>query len=341
MVPEPQAEADAVTTRERFQAVMRFRPFDRLPILEWAGWWDKTMDRWYGEGLPAELQDRGEIRDYLGLDCYRQLWIPACAPGCPEPASVGAGLIRDRADYHALKPYLYPAEPIDVEMLEGWAKHQQRGEMVVWMTLDGFFWYPRVLLGIERHLYAFHDQAELMHEINSDLVEFNLRVLDQFCRICTPQFATIAEDMSYNHGPMISEGAFETLLMPYYRQIVPELKRRGIVPMVDSDGDVTTVIRWLEAVGIEGLLPLERMAGVDVAKIRRDHPTFKMIGAFDKTVMHLGDDAVRAEFERLLPVMKQGGFIASVDHQTPPAVSLDQYRRYVELLREYCQKAAQ
>jgi len=48
---------------------------------------------------------------------------------------------------------------------------------------------------------------------------------------------------------------------------------------------------------------------------------------------------MRAEFERLLPVMKKGGFIPSVDHQTPPDVSLENYRCYVSLLKEYCQKA--
>lgn len=39
--------------------------------------------------------------------------------------------------------------------------------------------------------------------------------------------------------------------------------------------------------------------------------------------------------ERLLPLMKTGGFIPSVDHQTPPGVSLDQYRLYLRLLNEY------
>ncbi len=35
-----------MTTRERFQAVTRFEPFDRLPILEWAPWWNQTIERW-------------------------------------------------------------------------------------------------------------------------------------------------------------------------------------------------------------------------------------------------------------------------------------------------------
>lgn len=64
-----------------------------------------------------------------------------------------------------------------------------------------------------------------------------------------------------------------------------------------------------------------------------------MIGAYDKTIMHLEKEAVRSEFERLLPVMRSGGFIPSCDHQTPPDVSLETYRDYVSLLIEYCGQA--
>ena len=66
-----------------------------------------------------------------------------------------------------------------------------------------------------------------------------------------------------------------------------------------------------------------------------------MLGGFDKTIMHLGEDAMRREFERLLPAMRSGGYIPSVDHQTPPDVSVGQYRTYVKLLAEYARKAVQ
>ena len=65
-----------------------------------------------------------------------------------------------------------------------------------------------------------------------------------------------------------------------------------------------------------------------------------MIGAFDKTMMHQGEEEIRQEFERLLPVMRQGGFIPCVDHQTPPEVPLERYKVYVSLLKEYCAEAA-
>ena len=41
---------------------------------------------------------------------------------------------------------------------------------------------------------------------------------------------------------------------------------------------------------------------------------------------------------QLVPLMKTGGFIPSVDHQTPPGVSLEQYRVYLRLLNEYTAK---
>jgi len=53
--------------------------------------------------------------------------------------------------------------------------------------------------------------------------------------------------------------------------------------------------------------------------------------------MHHGEAALRAEFERLMPVARQGGFIISVDHQTPPGVSLEDYQLYLRLFQEYAQ----
>ncbi len=61
--------------RERFLNTLNFKPVDRLPVIEWANWWDKTIDRWKKEGLPNDLVDPVEIREYFGLDRGRQWWI--------------------------------------------------------------------------------------------------------------------------------------------------------------------------------------------------------------------------------------------------------------------------
>lgn len=315
---------------------MNFRPVDRLPRIEWAGYWDKTTDRWHREGLDPAIQEAETIREHLRLDPYSQFWMGAFSRDTPRPVHHGAGILKREADYDAVCKTLYRIPDFSSDRAAKVRRENTEGNRVVWISLDGFFWHPRKLLGIEGHLFAFYDYPELMHRMNRDLAQQHLQLIDTFCEtVCVPQFMTFAEDMSYNHGPMVSKELFDEFLAPYYRQVVPALRDRGIRVLVDSDGDVMPLIPWLKDVGVEGILPLERMAGVDVARIRQDHPRWLMIGAYDKMVMKNGEAAQRGEFERLLPTMKSGGFIPSVDHQTPPDVSLENYRTYLRLLEEY------
>lgn len=326
--------------RERFNNTLNFKPVDRLPVIEWATWWDATINRWHNEGLPTKITDDLAIRDYFEQDLHVQYWLTPRTPACPAPSGHGLPIINDRDDYLNIKKFLYPDPAFDAGAIELWAKKQAEGDIVIWITLEGFFWYPRTLFGIEPHMYAFYDHPDLMKEINQDLLEYNIKAYNQFSDICVPDFMTVAEDMSYNHGPMLSKNQFDKFMAPYYNVIVPIIRSRGTTVFVDTDGDVTIPAQWFTDVGVQGLLPLERMAGVDVSELRKAHPDLRLIGAFDKTTMHLGEERMREEFERLLPVMKQGGFIPSVDHQTPPGVSIDDYRLYLKLLREYCRKAA-
>ncbi len=328
-----------MTNRERLVKTLRFEKVDRLPVIEWAHWWDKTVERWHGEGLPSELRDPLEIREFFGLDRLIQLGYSPMGPDCPQAQGHGMPIVYNEYEYRYVKRYLYPRDAVDQDALRSVAQKHASGDVVIWFTLEGFFWFPRTLLGIENHLTAFYDSPALMHEMNEHLLQFNLRVIDQICEVLAPDFMTFAEDMSYNHGPMLSKEHFEEFMAPYYRRILPVLEDRGIVSIIDTDGDITIAAQWFEDVGARGLLPLERMAGVDVNQLRRDHPRLNMIGAFDKTVMHLGEERIRQEFERLMPVLKQGGYIPACDHQTPPGVSIEDYRLYVRLLKEYCQKA--
>jgi hypothetical protein len=322
---------------ERFRAVMSFQPVDRLPRWEWAMWWDQTIARWHHEGLPGELRFSQvfDIAQHFGLDPYQQFWFSTTDPTIEATQHHVEGVVSNMDDYLRVRPQLFPNHDAAIAGMAAWAERQQRGEAVVWCTLEGFFWFPRTLMGFEKLMFAFADQPELLHQINRDLLAFNLSLLDKIFAACVPTFMTIAEDMSYNHGPMISKRTFEDFVAPYYRELMPRLRERNIIPLVDTDGDVTRLVPWFEAVGVNGVLPLERQANVDGMALRQRYPRLLMVGHFDKMTMTRGEAAMRAEFERLTPLMRTGGFIPSVDHQTPPGVPLEQYRVYLRLLEEY------
>ena len=159
--------------------------------------------------------------------------------------------------------------------------------------------------------------------------------MDALARYMKPDFMTIAEDMSYNHGPMLSEELFNEFIKPYYQRLIPEIKKHGTRVFVDSDGDITRAVPWFRGAGVEGILPLERQSGVDVAKIRDLYPDFLMIGSFDKMCMFHTPAEIRAELERLLPTIRKGKYLPAMDHQTPPGTPLENYRAYVALMKEY------
>ncbi len=216
-----------------------------------------------------------------------------------------------------------------------WAGRQQQGEAVVWATIEGFFWFPRTLMGFEQMVYACEDEPELLHLTNQDLFDFNFRLLEKMLPVCVLTFMTIAEDMSYMSGPMISKNTFDEFAAPYYRKLILRLQEHNIPLIMDTDGDVTMLVPWLQELGVRGVLPLERQAGVDGMKLQQKYPDFFFVGHFEKMTMNRGEQAMRAEFERLVPLMKSGGFISGVDHQTPPGVSLEQYRCNLRLLEKY------
>ena len=137
-----------MTNRERFLRALHFESTDRLPVIEWAGWWDKTIARWHDKGLPREMTDALEIRDYFGLDRHCQFWLSPVLSGAAACGHDGPA-VRNVEDYRAVRQHLYPEQPFDRDFLKSMARRQQSGDMVIWITLEGFFWFPRVLLGIE------------------------------------------------------------------------------------------------------------------------------------------------------------------------------------------------
>lgn len=330
-----------MTNRERFQAVLNLQmPDDRLPAVEWAPWWDQTIRNWWEQGLPRDLSWR-QINTYLGLDPMVQIAYPTGTPELPQPATFGGSIMEDEEDYEALKQYLYHDSLIDAQVAEmkQLKEGHDRGEYPIWLTLSGGFWFPRDLFGIENHLFSFFDYPELYHRILEDLAEYQIRLLERVYEVLSPDYMTFAEDMSYNKGPMISEELFNTFLEPYYRKVIPVLHSHGTKVIMDSDGDISRMIPWMQRVGIDGVLPLERQAGVDVCALREQYPDFLFIGAYDKMAMRRGTADMRSEFERLLPAMRSCGFVPSCDHQTPPDVPLERYREYVAMLHDYARRA--
>ena len=330
-----------MTASERFKKYLNGDPVDRCPAIEWAPWWHLTIQRWRGEGLPEEAKSVEQIQDFFGLDKCIQTHGVYRTHATPKAPGTGLGIMEDEADWEEVRKTLFP--PVESVVSDERFKYLQmtheRGDTLNFFTVEGFFWYPRTLFGIENHLFSFYDYPELYHRMCEEYSDWLVELFDCVFSRFKFDFMSFAEDMSYNLGPMLSKECFDVFLAPFYRKVIPVIHKYGIPVFIDSDGDITQAVDWYAEVGADGMFPLERKAGVDVSVYLDKQPQMAFIGHFDKMCMKHGKEAMRAEFERILPSMKNGKVIVSVDHQTPPDVSIENYREYVKLLYEYCEKA--
>lgn len=329
-----------MTASERFTAYLSGKPVDRAPVIEWAPWWHLTVQRWLSEGLPQEMAGCEALQNYFGLDKCLQTSVTCRTGETPRASSYGEGILTCEEEYEKIRPTLFPdpEKLISEGRLDWLRKTHERGDTLHFFTVEGFFWYPRELFGIENHLYSFYDEPELYKRICDEYADWLIGVFKAVFSKFRFDFMSFAEDMSYNNGPMISEELFDEFLAPFYRKVIPVIHSFGIPVFVDSDGDITKAVDWYAGVGADGMFPLERQAGVDVSTYLDKQPSLCYLGHFDKMCMKFGEEAMRAEFERILPAMQRGKVIPSVDHQTPPDVSMEQYRIYVRLLKEYAGK---
>jgi len=214
-----------------------------------------------------------------------------------------------------------------------YAAGHQNGDFGCRLAIFGFFWTGFLLMGIENHLIAMYDTPELLHEISEYLLKVYLKHLDDALKVLPVDTVYIMEDLSGKNGPMIGHAHFDEFVGNYYRQLVPMLRQRGVKHIiVDTDGDFQSLIPNFIDTGIDGFLPMDVNAGMDIVKVRQEYPDLKFIGAFNKLEIANGKDAIDREFERLMPVIRQGGFIPGSDHQVAPSTALSDYQYYTQQL---------
>ena len=354
-----------MTNRERECATLNFEDTKGRGSIEETFYpWDLTVERFRQEGLVEEIAEglTGEDKE-LPSDTEAFLKVRFGDPVMAFEELLGFDPVR-RVKFefsfgeengiilHSYEEWTALKENLEAEMarclteekIEKACGHMrlghERGDFSVRMSLQGFFWIPRELFGVEEHLFAFYDEPDWMHEINSVILDLYERYLPGILKVIQPDVIYIQEDLSGKNGPMISPKCFREFVGSYYKKLIPFLKSYGCQNVfVDTDGDFMKLIPEFIEAGVDGFLPMDVNAGMDIIAVREAYPGLKFIGGFNKLSIAEGKEAIDREFERILPVVRQGGYLPGADHQVPPSASFENYKYYISRLKEIMQQA--
>ena len=351
------------TYKDLFSQIMFYGDFDRMPVVHWRGW-PETTERWHEEGLPKGanehvffntrpmwygigadlglfpafdeevLEDTEEYRIFRGSDgVICQDWKhKSCIPHYIDFT------LKAAADWDNYKKRLQPDPArISVNIDEAIAGAEESDLPVVFGTASLMGWI-RNWMGVENMSYLMFDDRDVYKDMVMTLADLTCWSIDQIVpRMKTkPVMGFGWEDICGKAGPLVSPKIFLECVAPGYRKIRNKLEEHGILLYgIDSDGDITDLIgHWLDA-GVNVQFPIEvgSWKGDAVAFRKQYGKELRIFGNFDKLSLERGEADVDAEIERLMPLMKEGGFVILPDHLITPGVALKDYQSYLEKVR--------
>ena len=352
--------ADKLTSRERFSRMYRHEDADRVPI--WDGPWWTTVARWHKEGMP---ENTGWI-DYFGLDHIFTF-------GSDNSPRYGHKIVEDTEDYviyttqwgttqREWKKQSSTPEFLDFKITdrESWQDAKARmtpsRDRVNWDHLKnnykkareekgawvaGGLWFGFDIthswfIGTERVLMAMVEDPEWCLDMFGRELEVSLAALDMiwdegyhFDEVNWP------DDMGYKNNLFFSVNKYVELLKPLHQKVIDWAHRKGVYVRLHSCGDITPLVPHFYEIGLDALCPLEVKAGVNPIDLKKKYGGKMTFNGGINAVLWDDKDAITEEIKRVLPIMKEnGGYIFSSDHSIPSAVSLENFRHILAVVKE-------
>ncbi len=204
------------------------------------------------------------------------------------------------------------------------------------LNFSGPYWILREWCGFEGLCMMFYDNPALVQEMIDFWRIYVGDLIKKALQYYTPDQIHISEDMAYKGHSMLSPEMTRKFLLPCWKYWGEIIHEAGIpLYAVDSDGAIDELIPiWIEA-GVNACDPIEVAAGNDIVEFRkRFGKNMAYRGGVDKREMARGGQRLKAEIERIMPVIKDGGFIPSCDHGVPSDVSWPNFVYYTKLLAQ-------
>jgi uroporphyrinogen-III decarboxylase len=190
--------------------------------------------------------------------------------------------------------------------------------------------------GLETFSYLLAENPDLISrflELNTELNVRRIACLD-IADISPGVF--VGEDIAYKGTTIFSPVYLRQEFMPRLERIVDAYHQRGIAVMFHSDGDLMAILDDLIAVEVDILNPVETIAGMDVAEIRKRHKYLVLAGAIDVSqLLPFGTpQEVASETRKLIEVAGPGVLVGSTT-ELHNDVPLENFKAMADTVRSY------
>jgi len=343
---------------ERIKRMYEHREADRVPIIDDP--WKGTIRRWHREGMPAGVA----WEDYFGADKLGVFQVDI-TPRYEEKVLEETDRYYIATSKWGVTMKHFKEEDSTPEFLdykvttpEAWADAKARmtleDDRIPWAMLkENFpkwraegrwiraeFWFGfdvthSWMMGTKNVLIAMIEEPEFVEDILDTYLKNSMALYNRLWD-AGYHFDEMFwyDDMGYKGTTFFSPQMYRDLLQPYHKKAVDWAHDHGIVAQLHSCGNVMSLIPDILATGVDALNPLEVKAGMDAIRLKKEYGDRLVLRGGINAVNWDDRDAIIAEINEKVPVLKQnGGFIFSSDHSIPNSVSLENMRAIMDEIK--------
>ncbi|MBM3706398.1 MAG: hypothetical protein FJW66_07735, partial [Actinobacteria bacterium] len=168
--------------------------------------------------------------------------------------------------------------------------------------------------GWELFSYGYAEYPELIHRWLGAIADFEEKRINDIADYNLSPLVLSYCDIAWNKGLIFSPGFLKKELIPFVKQNADAWHRHNIKVFYHSEGDIRAIIPELIKAGVDGIHPVEPMAGMSVGEIKDKYPGLLMTGGLDNSQMlntWSMDEIDSAVKEALTAGKKDGGYIIS------------------------------
>lgn len=254
------------------------------------------------------------------------------------PSQIGTSL-KDRKAWEELYlPRLqWDPKRVNYEALRALPKKKDR-QTPLGLYVGSMFGNVRNLLGVEELSYLYADDEDLFREIVDTVCGLCLKTAEEILSTGAEfDFGHFWEDICFKNGPLVNPAVFRELTGPWYKKITDLLKEHGIdIVSLDCDGCIDLLIpTWIEN-GVNTMFPMEVGTWhASIAPWREKYGrALRGVGGMDKRVFSQDKEAVDREVDRLVKLIRLGGYIPCPDHRIAPDAKFPLVQYYCSRMQE-------
>jgi uroporphyrinogen decarboxylase len=194
------------------------------------------------------------------------------------------------------------------------------------------------LNGFENLLTNFLVEPEFAHRLMDTVLEVTLRIARNAVR-AGADVIVIADDYAGNDSPFFSPAVFKEFVLPRLKRMVDAVHEEGARVVKHSDGNLWPILDLIVDTGVDGLNPMEPIAGMDIGKIKQRYgKRLCLIGNID--CAYILSEASTSEVEAavkecILRASAGGGHIISSSNAIHSSVKPENYRTMIAATKKY------